>query len=138
MYLTYEEYQKYGGTLDETAFNSLGYDVQVKIDYYTFSRLKKDTEYSEAVKRAFMKIMGLLDTHNKYLEKVADMDSPMVASASNDGVSESYGGYAGNTTPNDVSTLADMLEKDIQGVIREYLNGERNQKGELLLYRGVY
>ena len=138
MYLTYEEYQAYGGTLDEPAFNSIGYDVQAKIDYYTFSRLKKDTEFTEPVKRAFMKIIGLMDAYNKYLEKVSNMDNPIVASASNDGVSESYGGYAGNTTPGDIETLADKLEKDIRAVIREYLSGERNQAGQLLLYRGVY
>lgn len=39
---------------------------------------------------------------------------------------------------NDIKALSDKLDKDIYVVIRQYLNGERNQKGEVLLYRGVY
>lgn len=138
MYITYDEYRAFGGALDEPAFNAAAYDVQVKIDYYTFSRLKHDTEFTEPVKRAFVRIMELMAKHNDYLKRVSDMDDPIQTSWSNDGVSGSYGGYAGSTTPADIKSLADKLEKDIADTIRMYLDGERNQAGELLLYRGVY
>ena len=41
MYLTYEEYQAYGGQLDETSFNDLEYDAESTVNWYTFNRLKK-------------------------------------------------------------------------------------------------
>lgn len=138
MYLTFEEYQNYGGTLSETAFNGVIYDAQIKIDYYTFNRLINDTEIGDKVKRATYKIIELIRDYNNYMDKVKDMDKPIVKSSSNDGVSQTYGGYAGNTSMNDIKALSDKLDKDIYVAIRQYLNGERNQKGEVLLYRGVY
>lgn len=138
MYLTFEEYQNYGGSLSEAAFNNVEYEARVKINYYTFNKLTNDTEVSEGVKRAAYKIIRLISDYNSYMDKVSDMDNPIVNSSSNDGVSESYGGYAGNTSTNDVNALSDKLDKDIYTVIRQYLSGERNQKGEILLYRGVY
>lgn len=138
MYLTYEEYQAYGGTLSEAAFNDTEYEARVKVDYYTFSRLTNDAEVSETVKRTVYKIIKLMSAYNNYMDKISDMDNPIVNSSSNDGVSESYGGYMGNTSTSDIKTLSDKLDKDIYKVIRQYLDGERNQKGEVLLYRGVY
>lgn len=138
MYLTFEEYQAYGGALSETAFNNIEYDARIKIDYYTFNRLANDTEFSEKVKRATYKVIELINDYNSYMDKVSDMDNPIVKSSSNDGVAETYGGYTGNTSTNDIKMLSDKLDKDIYVVIHQYLNGERNQKGEVLLYRGVY
>ena len=138
MYLTYDEYIGMGGNLDETAFRSLGWDVQKKIDCYTFSRLKKDKCISMPVKRAFFKALELRSAHEDYIKRVSDMEDPIQAGASNDGVSVSYGGYAGNTTPADIAALSEKTDKDIYDVIRLYLDGERNEAGQLLLYRGVY
>ena len=86
MYLTFEEYQNYGGTLSETAFNGVIYDAQIKIDYYTFSRLINDTEIGDKVKRATYKIIELIRDYNSYMDKVKDMDKPIVKSSSNIGV----------------------------------------------------
>lgn len=138
MYLTYEEYRAYGGALSETAFNNAEYEAEVKIDHYTFKRLSGDTEIGERVKRAVYKIVGLIADYNAYVDKVSNMDNPVVSSMSNDGVSETYGGYAGNTSMNDIKVFSEKLDKDIYNVIRQYLDGERNQKGDLLLYRGVF
>ena len=41
MYLTYAEYQSYGGQLDETSFNDLEYDAESTVNWYTFNRLQK-------------------------------------------------------------------------------------------------
>ena len=41
MYLTYSEYQDFGGTLDETSFNDLEYDAESTVNWYTFNRLQK-------------------------------------------------------------------------------------------------
>lgn len=138
MYLTYADYIEYGGTLSESAFNSLAFDAQVKIDYYTFNRLVNDTVFSEKVKKCMYKIINSLDTLNKYLASVNDMTNPILSSQSNDGVSVSYGGLAGNTSPSDVKNVEAQTETDIIRTIKEYLQGEKNQAGEVLLYRGVY
>ena len=66
MYITYDEYKEYGGTLNEPTFNSLYYDAQIKIDYYTFNRLKNDTEFSVRLKLCIIKIISLLNTYNEY------------------------------------------------------------------------
>lgn len=138
MYIDYTEYKNLGGTLDEPAFNSLVFEAQVKIDYYTFGRLKKDTVFSENIKRCMIKIVSLLSTYNEYEKTVTNTKNPVISSQSNDGVSISYGGYLGNTTPNDLNTVYDKLQKDIKSTIQEYLQNETNQFGDVLLYRGVY
>lgn len=138
MYLTYDEYSEYGGTLDETAFRNLRYDVEKTIDYYTFGRLKKDEEFSESVKRTEFELITLRERYDKYVQKVSDVENPIVASSSNDGVSQSYGGYLGNTSPTDIQNMHEQLKSDMYDVIKRYLDGERNAAGELLLYRGVY
>ena len=138
MYLTYEEYKTFGGTLSETAFNSVVYDAQAKIDYYTYNRLVKDTVISNNVKQAAVKIIGLIDTYNNYRNLITDIGNPIAISQSNDGVSMSFGGYAGNTTPQDLLNAKKQLETDIFDVLKVYLISERNQAGNLLLYRGVY
>lgn len=137
MYLTYEEYKKYGGTLSEPAFNNLSFEAKVKVDYYTFQRLAKDTEFGEKIKRAVFNIIELLNTYEEYKNVVTDVNRPVISSQSNDGVSVSYGGYLGNTSPQDIDTISKKLDSDIYDVIKRYLDGERNQKGELLIYRGV-
>ena len=138
MYITYDEYKEYGGTLNESTFNSLYYDAQIKIDYYTFNRLKNDTKFSVKIKLCITKIISLLNTYNEYQKLVTDVNKPVISSQSNDGVSVSYGGYLGNTSPQDIDTISKKLDVDIKAVIQQYLDSEVNQTGQLLLYRGVY
>lgn len=138
MYITFEEYQNYGGTLDEPTFNSIYYEAEIKIDYYTFNRLVNDTIVTEKVKKCVVKLMSLLNTFNEYKKVITNINNPVVSSASNDGVSMSYGGYLGNTTPNDLKIVQEQLNKDILNTIKQYLSGEKNQAGKVLLYRGVY
>ena len=138
MYITYTEYREYGGTLDESTFNSLYYDAQIKIDYYTFNRLKNDTKFGVKIKLCLIKILSLLNNYNEYEKVVTNLNTPVISSQSNDGVSVSYGGYLGNTSPQDIDNISKKLDTDIKTVIKQYLDGELNQKGEALLYRGVY
>lgn len=137
MYLLYEEYKGYGGTLDEPTFNSFNYESKLKIDYYTDRRLVNDIEYTEAVKRCVYKIIGLLKTFDDYKKVVTDINKPVISSHSNDGVSTTYGGYLGSTTPQDLTTIEEKLNKDIYSTIKQYLYQETNSNGDILLYRGV-
>lgn len=138
MYLTYEEYQNMGGELDASSFSPLEYESEVKVDYYTFNRLKADTQYSDRVKACVFKIIEYLNVYEDYYKTVTNINSPVIASQSNDGVSISYGGLMGNTSPSDVKEIAKKTENDIYKAIKQYLYGEKNEAGEVLLYRGVY
>ena len=137
MYLSFDEYQGYGGTLDETTYNTLYYECKVRIDYYTFNRLQNDTEFTDQVKRCMFRLINLINQYNDYEKLVTNTSAPVVASQSNDGVSISFGGVIGHTSPNDLNAFKEKLDNDIKNCIKLYLYGERNQSGEVLLYRGV-
>ena len=138
MYLTYSEYHNIGGTLDEPAFNSVIYEAQIKLDYYTYNRLQNDNTVSDRVKHCLAKIVDLIYNFNAYKNVVTNITNPIVSSQSNDGVSVSYGGYLGNTSPNDLNLVSQQLTAGIRKTVEEYLQGETNECGEVLLYRGVY
>ena len=138
MYLTYDEYTGMGGsTLDETTFEQLEFEARTVIDWWTFNRLHRDTEYSEAVKRCMYKLITLI--HDKQMAMVlgseVSTDSSVkqagIASESNDGVSTSY-----NTLS--AKEAVDTLKAELQDAVRMYLTGVKNSLGQVLLYRGVY
>ena len=135
MYLTYEEYQNMGGTLDETAFNNLEYEARTYIDYVTFNRLKADTDVSEDVKRCMYYIMNLLQNKMTALNggDTASEDGVggIISGQSNDGVSVSY----------NVMSAKDILtsnEDEINKAIHRYLQTVTNSLGRRVLYRGLY
>lgn len=135
MYLTFEEYQEYGGTLEETAFNDLEFQARSVIDWWTFNRLSNETEYPEAVKRCVFRLIQLInDRQQAMLVGSQSSDSTKaagIASESNDGVSTTY-----NTLS--ATEAVDTLQKEMEDVIRLYLSAIRNSLGHNLLYRGVY
>ena len=136
MYLTYEEYQNMGGTLDETTFNDYCFEACAKVNWYTFNRLKNDTTYPEEVKRCVYRLINLIQDANKAMVlDGTDGNSAGtvagIASQSNDGVSISY-----NTL-----SARDMLEASqdqIVAIIRQYLSYVTNELGKKVLYRGMY
>lgn len=135
MYLTYDEYTQLGGsTLEETAFEQLEFEASAIIDWWTFNRLRKQTEYPEAVKRCMFKLISLLQ--DKQRATAVDPTSenaikPSIASESNDGVATSY-----NTLS--AKEAVDTIQKEVDQTIQTYLMGVRNSLGHNLLYRGVY
>lgn len=136
MYLTYEEYQNMGGTLDETTFNDYRFEAEAKINWYTFNRLRHDTTFPEEVKRCVYQLIKLLqDMANAAATDGQSENSAGVAagiaSQSNDGVSISY-----NTL-----SAKDMLESaqgQVEKTIKEYLSYVKNELGKRVLYRGMY
>lgn len=62
MYLTYEEYQKLGGKLDEANFTDLQFEASTQIDYYTFGRLRNDAyeDLNYEVKYCTYKLIQLI------------------------------------------------------------------------------
>ena len=60
MYLTFDEYLTFGGTLEEAAFDNLEFEARTVIDWWTYNRLQNDTEYPEAVKRCMYKLITMI------------------------------------------------------------------------------
>lgn len=145
MYLSYDEYTEYGGTLDETAFADLEYDAESTINWYTFNRLKRD-EWKDALKSSELKRCVYQLIRYKQMEDellaastgsasygVGWKKEPGITKESNDGVSTSY-----NTLSSGELLAKFSGAKTKEGVIEQYLNGVLNDLGHSLLYRGIY
>lgn len=122
-YLTYKEYTTYGGTKTETEFVPLEFQARKTIDYVTDSRVQAMAEVPEAVKMCMYSIMNIIAVTGAE----AQATKPQATQFSTDGYSESYG---------HAMTVAEA-RIGVNGVIRQYLYGELDDKGVPLLYRGV-
>ena len=124
MYLTYEEYLAYGGTLAEGDFNLAEFRARKRIDYLTDRRVAAMAEVPEAVKLAMMSIIRV----DGAVGVDAQAGAPPVASFSTDGYSENYGSAADQTA---------NAERQLNEEIRRLLYGEKDDNGVPLLYRGL-
>lgn len=115
MYLSFEEYQEMGGTLDETAFDIYGYEADQKIKTATFNRI---TTPSEAVKKCMLRLISFA--------QMSDIGKMRTASFSHDGLSQSF------NIPNE-----EEYEKKARSIIRNYLINEKAEDGTPLMYCGV-
>ena len=138
MYLTYENYQSMGGTLDETTFSDFEFEAESVVNWYTFNRLKNEFEYPEALTRLMYRLIQLLQARAEALNITDTDDSEQtsgngrsIASQSNDGVSISYNIMS-------ASELAEQCKNEMINIIKIYLSGVTNSLGRKLLYRGVY
>lgn len=122
-YLTYDEYQKYGGTLPETAFTLLEFKCRKRIDYLTASRVQNMQIVPEAVKLCMMSLV----TVENAAGVEAQITNPTVTSFNTDGYSESYGKALG----------AEDAAKSMNDMIRSSLYGEVDDDGIPLIYRGI-
>ncbi|MBR0411062.1 MAG: hypothetical protein IJI25_08690 [Eubacterium sp.] len=124
-YLTYEEYQGYGGDLPDTDFKLFEFRARKKIDYWTDCRVQRMEEVPEAVKLCMMHIIKF----DRKFGADAQADNPVVASFNTDGYSESYGS---------ASEQMSAAENSLYKTVRNLLYGELDDEGTPLLYRGVY
>lgn len=132
MYLTYDEYVIYGGTLDETAYEAVEFEAQSILNWITFNRLRDETEYSEEVKRCIFDLISLITMkRTALLSTGGDATDSTIAKMQNDGVSITY-----NTMS--AATLYEKLHIDANRIVIKYLSGVKNSKGKLLTYRGLY
>lgn len=132
MYLSYEEYNLMGGTLDEISFNRFEFQAESQINYATFGRLKSDKTIPTEVKRLTHYLVDLMEKKAAAFSLGKGEDGAVhITSQSNDGVSVSYNGLA----PSD---LIELCKADSLNAIKSYLEGVTNEAGRKLLYRGVY
>jgi len=146
MYLSFSEYQEYGGTLDETAFKDLEYDAESTINWYTFNRLKKpewaEVLETEELKRCMYQLIRLKQLEQSLIESssggigaggIGWTKEAGVTQESNDGVSVSY------NTLSSGELLAYLNGSKTKGdLVRQYLESIVNDLGRKILYRGVY
>lgn len=124
-YLTYSEYQAYGGSaVTQQQFQTAEFKARKRIDYLTDSRVQDMENVPEAVKLCMTSII------NADAASGADAlaSSPLVASFTTDGYSESYGSAAEQQ-----AAMNNALNKQI----KEMLYGELDDNGTPLLYRGL-
>lgn len=134
-YLTYEEYNEYGGTFDEATFNELCFEAESYIDWYTFNRLRDDTEVAKEVKICVFFLIKKLKNANDLLSpNKGGADGTItgqVSQMSNDGVTVQYATMQGTEIYyNTMKEVSAMLDRTLCGVT--------NQLGRKLLYRGLY
>ena len=123
-YLTFEEYQSYGGTISQEAFPTAEFKARKRIDCLTDSRVQAMQTVPDAVKLCMASII------NADAASGADAlaASPLVASFNTDGYSESYGSAEEQTA---------AVQKALNRQIKEMLYGECDDNGTPLLYRGT-
>lgn len=138
MYLTYAEYQEYGGTLDEATFNDFEMEAETIVDWYTFNRLQQDSIYPDRLKMCMYQLINLAQQKKAAMAQGESADgatnaesAATIASRSNDGVSISYNVMSANE-------LFTTLKDEFANVVRRYLDGVVNQLGRKVLYRGIY
>lgn len=121
-YLTYEEYQEIGGTLDLTAFERNIDRACGIIDLHTQSRLQSVLEVSRMVKACVRDLVEYLANNLSSGRAVTSK------SQSAGGVSESES-YANKTT--------DELNAEMLNIVYDYLETEKDDCGTTLMYRGA-
>ncbi len=122
-YLTFAEYQSYGGTASETAYTLLEFRARKRIDRLTASRVQRMAEVPEAVKLCMMSLIGI----DSKAGAEAQAEKPVVTSFSTDGYSESYGKAMGAADADSIMSAS----------VRSMLWGEKDDNGVPLLYRGL-
>lgn len=116
MYLTYAEYIKYGGTLDEFAFNKYSYQAEMKVKADTHNRI---VAANEAVKRCVARLTDIF----------AESDvtaSDKISSFSHDGLSQTFAARSSSD-----------YQSEAGDIVYTYLIHEYAEDGTPLLYRGV-
>ena len=123
-YLTYKEYESYGGTMDEDAFTIAEFKARSRIDWLTLGRVKYMSAVPEEVKLAMMTIIKV---DSKYSAD-AQVDEAIVSSFSTDGYSESYGGVSEQSSAANAQTNSEVCKM---------LFGVLDDAGVPLIYRGL-
>ena len=124
MYLAYAQYVAWGGTLAEGAFNLAEIKARARIDAMTQNRVSYMETVPEQVKAAMMEIIQVDSTYSAAAQAV----SPVAASFTTDGYSESYGS---------AETRTAAIEKQLTASIETLLDGVVDDDGTPLLFAGI-
>ena len=123
-YLTYEEYQQYGGDMSETDFVLAEFKARSRIDYMTLGRVQYMQTVPEEVKLAMMCIIKV----DSKFSADAQVYNAVAASFTTDGYSESYGG---------ISEQSNAIQSQTNKEVQKMLFGVLDDYGVPLIYRGL-
>lgn len=123
-YLSYDEYKTMGGELEESAFSSLLFDVESKVNYLTNGRIAKLETIPQAVKTLIFKLICFYNTNSQGVTENTNVGN--LTSYSN-GI-ESFG-YATNGDNSFKGSTS--FDNKILSIMKEYLWEYPD-----LLYRG--
>lgn len=123
-YLTYAQYQTWGGTMTEAAFNLAEIKARARIDAMTQGRVAAMQTVPEQVQAAMMEIITVDGTYSAAAQAAA----PVAASFTTDGYSESYGSAESRTA---------AIEKQLTASILTLLDGVVDDNGVPLTFAGV-
>ena len=127
-YLTYDEYQALGGSLDLMPFNLLEFEARKKIDTRTFNRLKDVETIPQEVKLCEY---NLINSINSYMATSnSGENNKNIVSEKIDGYSVSY------VSPTQISEVISSKNDELNDIITTYLFGIIIN-GEHIIYTGV-
>lgn len=137
MYLSYDEYQNMGGTLEEATFNEYEFTAECTVDWYTFNRLKKESVYPTVLPRVMYELIHLIQIRmdaltNNFVDANGNVASGAVTRQSNDGVTLEFNNLSSNYI------IEYTKDKQLGDIVRKYLSGVKNSLGQSLTYRGLY
>lgn len=122
-YLTYEEYKKLGGSINEMPFNLLEFEVRKILDGRTQGRLLKinNEEMPQEVKLCVNKMINTITNYINSSVENKIVNGGIVASENTDGYSVSY-----VTAYDALSKGQDIIKSkqvELEDIMRNYLNG---------------
>ena len=137
MYLTYEEYQNMGGTLEEATFDEYEFTAECIVNWYTYNRLLKETEYPTVLPRVMYELIHLIQIRmdaltNNFVTADGSVASGAVTRQSNDGVTLEFNSLSSNYI------IDYTKDKSLGDIVRRYLSGVKNSLGQSLTYKGLY
>lgn len=122
-YLTYSEYQSFGGTLEEMPFNLLEFKARKEIDRATSMKLVGKGQNYTSVKVCVYDLIPVIKSYQEYTS-----NNKNISSTNTDGYSESYNVLQ--------SSFNEIQQKELNAIIFNDLFGTIVD-GENILYLGL-
>ena len=123
MYLAYSEYIEMGGCIDSAHFPRYEIKARMIIDNATHKRLVGEDPVRDPVKNCMFELINAIRAD----ESFADVSGREISSMSNDGVSVTYATGDGRSN----------ASARYSQIVRNWLIGESDAYGTMLLYAGV-
>lgn len=111
-YLTYEEYQGLGGTLDETPFNLLEFEARREIDLRTKNRLVGKTDIPDEVKLCLYNLINTISLYSSDTNRSVSSET-----VGNYSVSYGSGGSFREILKSKAEEIDDIVRAELYGVI---------------------
>lgn len=127
MYLTYDEYEDMGGSMDAALFPRFELKARKRIDAMTFGRLQCESDVRECVKNCMFELVQAMHED----ETNVGFSGREISSMSNDGISVTY------ASGNSQTGMQNGSGARYAGIVRAWLTGETDACGNNILYAGV-